>query len=68
MKNTMNKINGYEVMAFIGIVMVLAINHIVHREYYIGLAHGAGIFMFFYGLFANIVVNMRNNKKEASEE
>ena len=67
MKELMTKENGYKVMAFIGWVIAMLMNHITHREYFIGLAHGAGFFMFFYGIFAAIAVTMRNKKKAAAE-
>ncbi|SDH97169.1 hypothetical protein SAMN05421493_10661 [Pseudobutyrivibrio sp. 49] len=67
MKELMTKENGYKVMAFIGWVLAMLMNHITHREYFIGIAHGAGFFMFFYGIFAAIYLNMKAKKKEASE-
>ncbi|SDI84912.1 hypothetical protein SAMN05421493_13216 [Pseudobutyrivibrio sp. 49] len=67
MKELMKKVNGYKVMAVMGWVMVIAIRYICHREYYIGMFHGAGIFMFFYGIFANIVVTIRAKKLAGTE-
>ena len=60
-------VNGYTVMAFIGFVMAMLINHITHREYIIGLFHGAGLFMFFYGVIANAVVAVIKARKEQKE-
>ena len=60
----MKKVNWYVVMAVIGWVMMMVIRYICHREYIIGLFHGAGIFMFFYGVFANCFLTIKAKKKE----
>lgn len=68
MKDSKKIFNKYVVMAIIGLVMALVIRHLTGREYIIGLFHGAGIFMFFYGVFANAVVETKARLKENNEK
>ena len=60
--------NGYRVLSIIGFIAICSISHFIHREYIIGLFHGAGIFMVFFGLFGEVIATYKANCKNTKSE